>query len=98
VLHTLILASPCRFPVAEHPVLALSGAPGSFPVAEHNRDLQRYFKWSQPITDLANNFIQEYIGDGTYVGVHLRMGSDWVGFIATIIGFIQCTLCILHTK
>ena len=68
----------CRFPVAEHPVIALAGAPGSFPVAEYNRHLQHYFKWSQSVTSLANNFIQEHIGDGPYVGIHLRMGSDWV--------------------
>ncbi|XP_065917152.1 GDP-fucose protein O-fucosyltransferase 1-like isoform X2 [Dysidea avara] len=67
-----------RFPVAEHPVIALAGAPGSFPVAEYNRHLQHYFKWSQSVTSLANNFIQEHIGDGPYVGIHLRMGSDWV--------------------
>lgn len=68
----------CRFPVAKHPVLALSGAPGSFPVAKHNRHLQKYFKWSENIARLANDFIQAHLSDGPYVAIHLRLGSDWV--------------------
>ena len=69
----------CRFPVAKHPVLALSGAPGSFPVAKHNRHLQKYFKWSENIASLADSFIQEQLNEGgPFVGIHLRLGSDWV--------------------
>lgn len=68
----------CRFPVAKHPVLALSGAPGSFPVAKHNRHLQKYFKWSENIASLTDKFIQEYLIDSPFVGIHLRLGSDWV--------------------
>ena len=68
----------CRFPVAKHPVLAFSGAPGSFPVAKHNRDLQKYFKWSENIASLADSFIQAHLMNGPFVGIHLRLGSDWV--------------------
>lgn len=68
----------CRFPVTKHPVIALSGAPGSFPVAKHNRHLQKYFKWSESVTSLADSFIQEHLTDGPFVGIHLRLGSDWV--------------------
>lgn len=73
-----IMLELCRFPVAKHPVLAFSGAPGSFPVAKQNRALQKYFKWSENIASLAHSFIQAHLIDGPFVGIHLRLGSDWV--------------------
>jgi peptide-O-fucosyltransferase len=66
-----------RFPSDKHPVLALRGAPGSFPVAESNWHLQKYFVWSDMINEQVDNYIKETFPDGPFVGIHLRNGQDW---------------------
>ncbi|XP_062506705.1 GDP-fucose protein O-fucosyltransferase 1-like isoform X1 [Corticium candelabrum] len=66
-----------RFPSDQHPVLALRGAPGAFPVSESNRHLHKYFVWSDMITEQVDKYINETLPDGPFVGIHLRNGQDW---------------------
>jgi peptide-O-fucosyltransferase len=63
-------------PIATYPVIALAGAPASFPVTANNRHLQRYLLWSEHIRDEGNAFIEKNL-KRPYVAIHLRNGSDW---------------------
>lgn len=67
-----------RFPAAEWPVLAFTGAPASFPVQAENRDLHKYLEWSDDVRTAAHNFIKNVVPKGAFIGVHLRNGVDWV--------------------
>jgi peptide-O-fucosyltransferase len=60
------------------PVLAFTGAPASFPVQEENVHLQKYLKWSDAIDRKANEFINRLLPKGSFIGIHLRNGIDWV--------------------
>ncbi|XP_077986450.1 GDP-fucose protein O-fucosyltransferase 1-like [Glandiceps talaboti] len=66
-----------KFPASDYPVLAFSGAPASFPVNSHNKDLHQYLQWSDKVTNEANKFIENELPSGPFVGIHLRHGSDW---------------------
>lgn len=59
-------------------VLAFAGAPASFPVQKENKKLHKYLKWSVTIDHLANKFIRESLPRGSFIGIHLRNGVDWV--------------------
>lgn len=69
-----------RFPADKYPVLAFTGAPGAFPVAERNVQLQKYLKWSDSIEEKADAFIQEFKPnkEDKLLAIHLRIGSDFV--------------------
>jgi peptide-O-fucosyltransferase len=69
-----------RFPADKYPVLAFTGAPGAFPVAERNVRLQKYLKWSDAINQEADKFIQEFKPnkEDKLLAIHLRIGSDFV--------------------
>ncbi len=61
---------------AEHPVIALGGPPGRFPVAPENRHLQRHLVWNDEIRQRGEDFIAEHL-PRPFLAVHLRNGDDW---------------------
>lgn len=67
-----------RFPPSSHPVLAFRGAPASFPVEEQNRQAHAFLKWSDKINKEVDEYIQNTLPKGPFVGIHLRNGIDWV--------------------
>ena len=67
-----------RFPASEYPVIALMGAPGEFPVREHNWWLQKFVHWSKKIKKKAKEFIKSVLNNEPFVGIHLRNGVDFV--------------------
>ncbi|XP_072014512.1 GDP-fucose protein O-fucosyltransferase 1-like [Amphiura filiformis] len=66
-----------RFPVDEHPVLALRGAPAPFPMLEVNRQIQQYFHWAPGIFAEAKGYMDQMFKGEKYVAIHLRTGIDW---------------------
>lgn len=69
---------PKVYPPETYPVLAMRGAPASYPMARSNRHLQRYLVFSDRIIDEAQKYIEDHFPNERYVGIHLRNGVDWV--------------------
>ena len=68
----------CRYPPDRHPVLAFKGAPATFPVPGHHRYLQRYVQWSSKVNRVVEDYITQEMKDSPFIGVHMRIGIDWV--------------------
>ena len=67
-----------RFPPSSHPVLALTGAPASFPVSPHHLGLQRHLDWTHLWRDRGQSWVRTNMGGAVpYLGLHLRNGLDW---------------------
>lgn len=77
VSHSEIQRWKDRYPAKDYPVLAFTGAPASFPVQQQNLGLHKYLQWSDNIAVQRDKFIKVNIGDEKFVGIHLRLGSDF---------------------
>ena len=73
------------FPSSKHLVLALMGAPASYPVKAENRQLQKYVEWSDEIDKFTTAFISSSL-KLPYVAVHLRNGYDWKRACEHVVG------------
>jgi len=71
----------CRYPPSVYPVLAMRGAPASFPMQSEHRHLQRYLTFSRRIDDEAQQYIDKHFPQKKFVGIHLRNGADWVSLL-----------------
>lgn len=67
-----------KYPSSQWPVIAFTGAPAVFPVQPENRDLHKYLTWSDKIIHDAKQFIKQSLPKGSYIGIHLRNGIDWI--------------------
>lgn len=67
-----------KYPSAQWPVLAFTGAPASFPVQLENKKLQKCFVWNDDMINRAKSFIKKRLPPGAFIGIHLRNGIDWV--------------------
>lgn len=65
------------YPPDKYPVLAMRGAPATFPIAEKDIPLQKYIQWSDKIQAEIDGHIKNLFNDEPYVGIHLRNGADW---------------------
>ena len=68
-----------KFPVDSHPVLALTGAPASFPVSEAHLGLQRGLAWTDLWRQRGESWVETEMGRAVpFLGLHLRNGLDWL--------------------
>jgi peptide-O-fucosyltransferase len=56
------------FPANRYPVLALKGAPASFPMSAEHRQLQKYMNWSQKILDEVRQHQTKLFNNEPYIG------------------------------
>ena len=64
-----------RFPVSEYPVMAMTGAPASFPVRRTDVHRQKYLAWTDQWRARGQAWVTTNMGGGVggrYIGLHLR--------------------------
>lgn len=87
-----------KYPASLHPILAFKGAPASFPVLPEHRSLQRSMVWNQRMERQAADYINNTFGEATpFIGIHLRMGSDWKHACENAVGreqFMEAVQCL----
>ena len=66
-----------EFPSSKYPVIALKGAPATFPMLREHRDNQKYLVWSEKIKSQLDEYIGKTFGKNKFIGIHLRNGPDW---------------------
>jgi peptide-O-fucosyltransferase len=74
-----------RYPPERYPVLAFKGAPAHFPVEQRNIRLQQYLVWSENMNKKAEDVVSSKLGNSKYIGLHLRLGSDFVRTLSNIV-------------
>ncbi|XP_014785787.1 GDP-fucose protein O-fucosyltransferase 1 [Octopus bimaculoides] len=72
------------YPSSKYPVVAMRGAPSSFPVAEQYVSLHKYLYWSDAIEARVNDYIEDTFEGKDFIGIHLRNGVDWVNACANV--------------
>lgn len=65
------------YPSDRYPVLALKGAPASFPMDAQHRYLQKYMNWSETILAEVQQHQKNLFDNRSYIGIHLRNDVDW---------------------
>jgi len=73
-----------------YPVLAMRGAPASYPVQSKHRHLQRHLVFSRRIEDEAQKYIDGHFAQKKFIGIHLRNGADWVSECLMQLGYMCC--------
>jgi peptide-O-fucosyltransferase len=67
-----------NYPPQKYPVIALKGAPATYPILKSDRSNQKYLKWSKEIDKQVDDIINENFRNEKFIGIHLRNGQDWV--------------------
>ena len=62
------------FSADRYPVLALKGAPASFPMLAEHRQLQKHMNWSEQIIDEVRQHQKKLFNNEPYIGM-LKIGS-----------------------
>jgi len=57
------------FPADRYPVLALKGAPASFPMLAEHRQLQKYMNWSEQIINEVRQHQKTLFNNEPYIGM-----------------------------
>jgi len=60
-----------------YPVLAMTGAPASFPVQHDHVSLHSYVRWSDSWREKGREWVRRHLPRGKWLGIHLRNGGDW---------------------
>ena len=73
-------------------MIALRGAPASFPMSPKLWPLQKFLVLSEEVQEEAVKYINDNFPDQKFVGIHLRNGIDWVWFMCPGLSFF----CVLY--
>jgi len=65
------------FPPSTHPVLAMTGAPASFPVQAEHVGLHSILQWTHTWVERGREWVRKNLPQGEWLGIHLRNGADW---------------------
>ena len=65
------------FPPSTHPVVAMTGAPASFPVQAEYVGLHSILQWTHTWVERGREWVRKNLPQGEWLGIHLRNGGDW---------------------